>query len=386
MRLSIRVVIILLMCFVFNACSQTAMQTDAGAGSDPMLESGVGTVVNNPGDNQLQIAVGDLVPEKDELMLAETAFNLAELLKIKQHSDNEEYKTTSLHMILASESLKAFMREDSLFRTFGRLVKKGLDVQGISFVTETPVMVTIPKGSSKEHAFIVNMLNEAEVVIDSFDSTYVRFYLKDVKNDKYHGTYLVKMQEGRPVKGLFAYVTPKFMTDGAEALGKGFTAMAFDVSGTTVKFMVHKEDYVSRLGRQVATLDYLECDSFTEACVTEHFDITSLPPERYFGAGLMRYSWSNTHPNLCVAPMTYVDGERVLIQPKTLNVDILPPVLENCELLMTPFWDDYMFTTDDLVFRSADETPTSLKYYLDGTSVDGWSQLKPTTINEWLSL
>ncbi|MFH1355791.1 MAG: hypothetical protein ABII18_01550 [bacterium] len=386
MKFSIRVIIILLMCFVFNACSQTAMQTDVGAGADPMLDSGVGTVVNNPGDNQLQIALeGGLVPEKSDFMIAEMSLNLKELLKIKKYTENDDHRVSSMHLILAGESLKSAMQEDRLFRTFGRLVKQGLDDMGIGVVTEELVAVNIPKGASKENALIVDLLNETEVVIDPFDSTYVRFYLKDIKNNKYHGTYLVKFEEGRPIKGLFAYVNPLFMAKGKEAEGKGLTAMAFDLSGSTVKYLVHKEDYSHKLGFQVVTKDYFECDLPTETCISEHLDINTEAPERLFGGGVMRYSWSGTHPNLCVAPTTYEGDARTMLSPKMLNEESLPPALEDCDLLMTPFWDVHIFTTDDLFMRSSDEKPSADGYYLDGTTLEGWHKLKPTTINEWLS-
>lgn len=198
---------------------------------------------------------------------------------------------------------------------------------------------------------------------------------------------------GKAILGIFAYVNPTLFTSNASDLVENgadphrLSALAFDFTNTQQALFMMRMDHRSRsLDSFISFHVHHECNLGENSCLGDFLDITTEEPTREFGTRI-RFSWDiGGGDDICLAELGTGTVGEALIYPSVAAADDDSQSTGSCTL-STPFWGEHVYTTDDLPFRYGDTDPvggTSLTYYVDGTSKEGWDSLTDSLIDSWL--
>ncbi len=341
----------------------------------------VGTVVNNP---KMPSSLSyDLFPDfakympESDLLLPQDTFSQA-----------SQASSLTAGLVMSFISKRQIGFELDAIERLGEVVTAALADAGVT-IDHTTQSVVLPETEEN----FMGAFGRLEVKTEAGANEYTRLYFHDRNEDHIIGTALSRLNaEGRTERGVFVMVRPWLWSEGVAGTGARLLALAYDFSNPEQALLtVREERFHKILQTHMAVEAHFQCQGSLKTCVAEHLEITSPSPERTFGKGAVRMSWTQGSDRYCFASVSYHDGSRdmgdtMLVQGSSLK-GLQGLVGETCSFPFVPVWDDRVFTTSDLVMRYEDTDPpqgTAGQYYLDGTSQTGWEGITTQTIKEWL--
>lgn len=260
---------------------------------------------------------------------------------------------------------------------FGHAVAESITSAGLE-ITDSLQSVTLSEkfeSADAVQAWQVEFQNEP-----GFDG-YVRFYFRNQETGFLQATYVVKLDDAQqPTRGILAFVIPAEVLDTVSP-GMRVRALAFDYANPEKNlFVLRNEVKTLYLVLQLHT----QCDTIKHQCTSEYLEIVTPPPARELRQKTnIRLTWNTDRADGCVAQMNYSLG----VPEISVTYQIADTEQHACTPDI-PFWGDHVFTASDLLFRYEDNESkggTGLDYYRDGITKDGWNQLTPDTILNWLN-
>lgn len=259
--------------------------------------------------------------------------------------------------------------------TFGTTFSPLITAQGFTEATDELQTIT---STSELRLIDTTTTWNLEMIQDSTNSDYIRFYFRNQETGLLEATYVVTTDSSNnPIRGLFAW------TDTSETtLGRRLFAMAFDFTNPSQNLAVIRvEKYHADLESYYTFQVHFQCDASTQNCLGEYNEILNSSTSRDLAAEGVRYSWNETTQDVCIADVDYSDGTlRTAATYEFTGPDISTDevVTDSCTVTQ-PHWGSHIYTEADLPQHS-----TASQYYVDGISKTGWDTLTPSLIDTWL--
>jgi hypothetical protein len=361
--------------------------------------SSVGTILNNPSlpnisSQKLVPDFGEYIPEES---LGATSVASALTLPGAAHASSDELDGpaadwTEVFLEGGVNDARA-LREN--IEAFGEAGLSAMTTAGVTDATvefQTAMLGTFRIIDTT--AEWVLEYNEEEN--QDTDEEYVRMFFKNIDDDpeglsepigKIQATYVFRVENDLPVKGIFAYVNPLLLSETASG-GIRMVAAAFDFTDASRNLLMLRVDAdADGDGIYVKYHVHSQCDLSTQNCSGQYVEIATPEPESSFTQTL-RYDWSDQDNEVCIAEATF--GESVTLgtaqgfegpaQPEANQIS-------ECSLSETADWIPYSYDASYLPERYKDSDPVggqALTYYANGSSKDGWYLVAPNQIVQWL--
>lgn len=361
--------------------------------------SGVGTILNNP--SLPNISTQKLVPDFDEYVPEESlgATALAAALSLPGGSqassdelDGPAADWTEVFLEGGVSDARA-LREN--IESFG---EAGLAAMATAGVTDATVeFQTALLGAFR----IIDTTAEwkLEYNVETAEETgeeYVRMFFINLDANpeglsdpigKIQATYVFRVENDLPVKGIFSYVNPELLSDTATG-GIRLAAAAFDFTVATRNLLMLRVDAdPDGDGTYAKYHVHSQCDLSTQNCSGQFVEIATPEPESTFTQTL-RYDWSDNDNKVCLAEASF--GETVTLGTAQGFEGPGQPTadqISTCSLSETASWFDYSYDASYLPERYKDTDPVgglASTYYVDGSSKVGWYLVAPNQIVQWV--